>query len=138
MNKDHSVLVERVPTNKPQHFVEVEVYYGKGGANYFAGTTEPRGYWLSTRPIEIEDHKSVNGGTYQVKKFMLYSGVKKFLGEAKKFSQKTLDEYVKNAKNDVDYQNLVNRALHDGKLTLPETPETSQPADATLTQPTTV
>ena len=31
--------------------LKVEVYYSKGGANYLAGGTIQRGYWLSVQPV---------------------------------------------------------------------------------------
>ena len=33
--------------------LKIEVYYDKGGINYFNSKNEPRGYWLSMRQVEV-------------------------------------------------------------------------------------
>lgn len=39
----------------PRTHIRIDVYYSKGGLNYFSGGSEPRGYWLSATPIEVHD-----------------------------------------------------------------------------------
>ncbi len=34
--------------------VEVDVFYSKGGLNYFSYKTEPRGYYASVMPVKVE------------------------------------------------------------------------------------
>ena len=70
--------------------LKIEVYYDKGGMNYFNSKNEPRGYWLSMRQVEIErqDRGIV------IESFGLMSGAKMFLKEVKKQSQKAYDEAV--------------------------------------------
>jgi len=61
--------------------IQGEVYYSKGGANYFSGGNDPRGYWFSVQPVRIKDG---------MRSFMMGSGHRKFLKEAKRFSDKEL------------------------------------------------
>ncbi len=70
--------------------LKIEVYYDKGGMNYFNSKVEPRGYWLSMRQVEIQrtDRSIV------IESFGLMSGAKMFLKEVKKQSQKAYDEAV--------------------------------------------
>lgn len=56
--------------------LKVEVYYSKGGANYLAGGTIQRGYWLSVQPVS----RSVSNGL-RSESFTLGSGLKYFLKE---------------------------------------------------------
>lgn len=67
------------------NFIEVSVYYSKGGMNYFTSRNERRGIYVSASPIE----KTANTRSY-----MGFSGIKAFGKELKRFSQKQLDLYV--------------------------------------------
>ena len=40
-----------VEENPIANFIRVELYYDKGGMNYFTGKTERRGYYLSAVPV---------------------------------------------------------------------------------------
>ena len=81
------IRVERIPVKGPNEFrcnmVDVEVYYSLGGMNYFTYREEPRGYWVSIQPINVDGYCT---------SFTAFSGIKCFLKEAKRFSQKVLDE----------------------------------------------
>lgn len=55
-------------TTTPGKVIVVAVYYDKGGANYFSGTTEARGYYLSVCPEERADG---------MRMYAAFSGVKK-------------------------------------------------------------
>lgn len=70
--------------------LKIEVYYDKGGMNYFNSKNEPRGYWLSMRQVEIQrtDRSIV------IESFGLMSGAKMFLKEVKKQSQKAYEEAI--------------------------------------------
>lgn len=70
--------------------LKIEVYYDKGGMNYFNSKNEPRGYWLSMRQVEIERTER----SIVIESFGLMSGAKMFLKEVKKQSQKAYDEAV--------------------------------------------
>jgi len=70
--------------------LKIEVFYNKGGMNYFNSKNEPRGYWLLMRKVEVErqDRGIV------IEKYGMFSGAKMFLKEVKKQSQKAYDEAV--------------------------------------------
>ena len=64
--------------------LKIEVYYDKGGMNYFNSKNEPRGYWLSMRQVEIERTER----SIVIESFGLMSGAKMCLNEVKKKSDK--------------------------------------------------
>jgi len=70
--------------------LKIEVYYDKGGMNYFNSKVEPRGYWLSMRQVNVErqDRGIV------IESFGLMSGAKIFLKEVKRYSEKTYEDAV--------------------------------------------
>ena len=41
-------------TNKPNTFIEVELYYCKGGQSEYERERNPRSYRLSVEPVEVE------------------------------------------------------------------------------------
>jgi len=61
--------------------VRVEVYYAKGGINYWNYKTDPRGYWLSMQPMRIEV-----GGGFTTSHYTPTEGYRCFMQEAKRFS----------------------------------------------------
>ncbi len=68
--------------------LKIEVYYDKGGMNYFNSKVEPRGYWLSMRQVNVErqDRGIV------IESYGMFSGAKMFLKEVKKQSEKAYRE----------------------------------------------
>jgi hypothetical protein len=74
-------------TNKE---LKIEVYYDKGGINYFNSKNEPRGYWLSMRQVEVERQ----GRGIVIESYGMFSGAKIFLKEVKRYSQKTYEDAV--------------------------------------------
>lgn len=43
----------RIPTNTPGKFIEVEMFYSKGGMNVFTYKNESRGYYVRICPVEV-------------------------------------------------------------------------------------
>ena len=72
-------------TNKE---LKIEVFYNKGGMNYFSSKVEPRGYWLSMRQVErkVEDRGIV------IESYDMFSGAKAFLLEVKRKSDKAYEQ----------------------------------------------
>lgn len=70
--------------------VEVELYYSKGGMNYFTSRVEPRGFYLSVTPVEIS--KSESG--LSSRSFTAFSGIKRCVLECARFNQKKFDEFA--------------------------------------------
>ena len=75
-----TVVISDEQLPEPMEFLRTEVYYSEGGANYFSGDTNARGYYVAVRPIKKE-----NGCV----SFMLFTGSKSLVQEAKRFSAKT-------------------------------------------------
>jgi len=83
--------------------LKVEVYYHLGGANYFQGTNESRGLYVSVVPVTRS-----KGEGYTSESFVGFTGAKKLVLPMAKFSakkcaefntgeiEKQLIEYVKN------------------------------------------
>jgi len=70
-------------------FLKIEVFYDKGGMNYYNGKTEARGYWLSARQVE----RSASGTSgFMMESFGLFSGAKMFLKEVARKSDKAYKE----------------------------------------------
>ena len=72
-------------------YLKSEVYYNKGGINYFTYKTDLRGYWVSVTIIE----RDVRENGVSIESFSLFgSGYREFLFEVKKQSQKSYERAV--------------------------------------------
>lgn len=80
-------MIESIPCEglKDATHIDVEVYYTKGGANYFSGGVTRRGYYLSVKPVKREGAWVSYG---------MFSGYSKLLLEANRFSAKQLEQAV--------------------------------------------
>lgn len=78
--------------------LKIEVYYNKGGMNYFTYKDEKRGYYIAVSPVE----KSGN-----LESFIAFSGIKQLITEVKRQSEKAylqaISEGEKLEKNLIDY-----------------------------------
>jgi len=83
MNQRKRIKLLNVAEGNCTH-IEIDVFYSKGGMNYFTSTNERRGLYLSVQPVTISERS---------KSFMGFSGVKQFVKEMTKFSQKALDTF---------------------------------------------
>jgi hypothetical protein len=72
--------------------LKIQVYYSKGGMNYFQGVNEPRGYYLSVSPVE-----RVKGDGYTTESSTAFSGVKRLVLETKRSSDKAFQQAIKDA-----------------------------------------
>ena len=70
--------------------LKIEVFYDKGGMNYFNSKNEPRGYWLSMRQVERDRRE--NGVV--IESYGMFSGAKMFLLEVKKKSEKAYEQAI--------------------------------------------
>ena len=52
--KFEKLETRRIPTNIAGKFIEVELYYSKGGYNVFTYKNESRGYYVRICPITVE------------------------------------------------------------------------------------
>lgn len=85
----------RVPLAAPlangENGVNVEVSYSKGGANYFSGGVNPRGYYVSVHATKIEP--AFPGDTLMAESFLIGNGIgtRILLQPATRLSAKTLE-----------------------------------------------
>ena len=70
--------------------LKVELYYSKGGMNYFTSQNERRGLYLSVSPVSRTLHEG--GGVSE--RYTAFSGVKQHVLEMSRANQKTLDNFV--------------------------------------------
>lgn len=75
---------------KVKNVLITEIFYTKGGMNYATSKMEERGYYLLVRPERQESRED----NIVIRSFMAFSGVKAFISGAKRFSQKTLDNFT--------------------------------------------
>ena len=83
--------LEVVGNEKVTH-LKVEVYYNKGGANYFTGGIESRGIKLSVSPVGRSESNGI-----VVESYTAFTGFKKHLKDMARFSQKACDSFVVDA-----------------------------------------
>ena len=103
------IVLEKIPTTKPNTFLRVEVYYEIGGLNYFSGGTRKRGYWLSVTPIEEQGDFTCTTA---------FSGTCDLLEETKRFSAKRLQEVVNQLSGKSIYQQLISHVKSKNGIVL--------------------
>ena len=102
-------LLKSLPTSQGDcTHIDVEVFYTKGGMNYFTSKNERRGLYLSVQPVKRGD---------RMISFTAFSGVKQFVKEMKMFSQKALNEYVPDPELE---KSLIDHVLEKGNIKLQE------------------
>jgi hypothetical protein len=93
--------------------VKVETFYSMGGINYFTGTSDPRGYFVSVKVVERE----VSDGPFKTERFLLFSnGWKSLLRPAARFSVGVLDKVAAVVADNADV--LATAFMADDKATL--------------------
>lgn len=95
---ERDVVLKLIPTGKENEYIEVSVYYKKGGVNMFTYRDEPRGFWLSVSKVQKKESLTTR---------FLFEGRKMFLLEVKRFSQKAMDKAVEIAEG--KYREMVER-----------------------------
>jgi len=81
-------LLETIPLENSKNgnnCIEAEVYYSKGGADYFSGGTRPRGYYVSVTPV------CRNGTSVR---FTAFSGIARFLLPTSRYTDKQFETAV--------------------------------------------
>jgi hypothetical protein len=77
-------LIKTVQLENSAKVIDVELYYSKGGLNYFSHHQEKRGLYLSVSPVEKGEFFT---------SYMAYTGTKQCVKEMNRFSQKVFNEY---------------------------------------------
>lgn len=81
-----------LPTDDPKIVIEVCVRYSKFDNSYHDPNAERQGYWVNVVPVEID-------GAFRTT--TAFSGVKSFLADAKRFSEKKLTDLLASVKHEV-------------------------------------
>ena len=96
----NSLETKRIPTNMPGKFIEVELYYSKGGYNVFTYKNESRGYYARICPVTVERN---------MVSFVAFSGTKLCVYECSRKSTKSEREAIAAAN---EYRDLIERMIH--------------------------
>jgi hypothetical protein len=91
--------------------LKVETYYAMGGMNYFNGTNEPRGIYLSVSPVT----RTCNDSKIWLESYKGWSGIKKHLVDMTRFNKKKCESFVVDAETE---KHLINYVLNKNNLTL--------------------
>lgn len=78
-----------IKNNEQANNLKIEIYYDKGGYNYFTSRQERRGYYVSVIPVE-----RINHGAYCSEKMVAFSGYKQLLKEVARKSNKAAQEVL--------------------------------------------
>lgn len=90
--------------------LKIELYYHLGGMNYFTGTNEARGYYLSVTPVTLS-----KGDGYTSESYTAFTGVKQLVVECKRQSGLAMNKAVNDHKTILP--NLINHVVSKNKLT---------------------
>lgn len=91
----------------------ITVYYDKGGINYWTYKSDPRGYFLSVVPIEIEQTST----GFRVEKHSMMAGYRDFLKSADRFSRKQLELCISDKNLESQIQMLIRSCIAKGWCT---------------------
>jgi hypothetical protein len=104
-------LIREIKVKEGQcNLIEVELYYNIGGMNYFSGTSEPRGLYLSVTPVTV-----TSAGGFKTRSYSAFSGVKTLVKELKRFSKKSLEDFEP---NESDIDRMINHVVAKNGLKL--------------------
>lgn len=95
--------------------LKIEVYYLKGGMNYFTCADERRGIYISVSPVS---RTTQTYGTSE--SYIAFTGTKIFVKEMKRYNQKAFDEYQVDEKL---MENLIKLVLEKNGLELKKADE---------------
>jgi hypothetical protein len=104
-------FLELQPNDKDVTHLKVEVYYDKGGANYFSGYEEARGIKLSISPVKREEQ----GNGIVVESYVAFRGFKKVLKEMSRYNKKVCDTF---SLSETEEQELIKHVLNHNWLKL--------------------
>lgn len=107
--KFEKLEARRIPTNVAGKFIEIELYYSKGGYNVFTYKNESRGYYVRICPVTVERN---------MVSFVAFSGTKLCVHECSRKSAKAEREAVAAANDEYRelVSHLVSKIAHDNNL----------------------
>jgi len=90
MSNTVNITYKELKPDKRATHLRVEVYYSKGGINYFTYNNEKRGYYVQVSPVTLEKRGGLTIETYSA-----FSGYKRIVKETnKKLGKKAEDAVV--------------------------------------------
>ena len=114
-NKHNQTIAELKTTAADGTLLEINVYYSKGGLNYFTGSGEKRGIYVGVTPIVKKDC----GNGFISRSFSMFSGIKKCVTELARITDKSFAAAVESLTSDPNkYKELVDHVLTKNNLNL--------------------
>lgn len=94
--------------------LKIQVYYDKGGMNYFSGGVNKRGYYLSVTPVQIERQ----GNNVMIESYTAFSGIKKLILEVERQSPKSAEKAKELAESSIPElkQYVLNQMIERGEI----------------------
>lgn len=89
MEKTYNYYIKLKENDRGDNVIQVSVFYSLGGFSYFTYRNDPRGYYVSAIPMKK------SGGMVS---YIMFDGVKDFIKEAKRFSEKGMKEAIEESK----------------------------------------
>jgi len=77
--------------------LKIEIYYNKGGMNYFSSKVEKRGYYISVCPVI-----RTQTGNIITEQYTAFSGIKMIIKETARKSEKAYNEAVEIGTTKID------------------------------------
>jgi len=94
--------------------LKIQVYYDKGGMNYYSGGTNKRGYYLSVTPVQIQRQ----GNNLMIESYTAFSGIKKLILEVERQSPKSAEKAKELAESSIPElkQYVLNQMIERGEI----------------------
>jgi hypothetical protein len=110
-----------IESEKATH-LKVQLYYDKGGMNYFTGGTQRRGLYLSVSPVSRSE-----SGVFATESYTAFTGTKQLIKELKRFSDKALNEAAVEifAEGNETREKLIKHVCNQNNITLKQTENVS-------------
>ena len=89
-----SRIIDQIPLENSKYvnnFIDVEVYYSKGGYSYISSQNNPRVYYISVTSVQR------SGNTVRT---AMFGGIAKFLTAANRYSKKQFEDAVELGKKE--------------------------------------
>ena len=109
MSNTAHITYKELKPNKGATHLRVEVYYSKGGINYFTYNNEKRGYYVQVSPVIREER-----GGCTIETYAAFSGYKRLVRETSKKLGKKAEKAI------VDASALTIGSLVEAVLTMNE------------------
>lgn len=103
--RGHAVYVPTDQLGSDHTHLKIDIYHDKGGTNYWHGTTDPGGYWLSLGAVTVKDNSITETLGFGAESF----GRRIHLAPVARFNAKRFEAVVDAVRGQLD--GIVARAL---------------------------